>query len=161
MYKHTDWPSAGVCVIMYLVHWAVSAFLRYGGKFEMISISKLLQKPKLVFHDQLGYFSVYFFPTEKDKPAYIEIYKQSILSIKFVDNLTIYTQEQIQKEIKTSLDKKYQERLRKIKNKEEQDRRDSEFKEKDRVVKGYLDEWDGYLTTIGRRDEKIKSLIKK
>lgn len=151
-------------LFIYLIYFFVLGLIRYTdiiGNINIVSISKIRKKPKIVFHDELGYFSVYFFGREEEKSAYVEIYKQNLFTLSFVDKINVYDSKQIKRDIKNALDRRYSDRLYKIKCKEDRAKKILESKESDKVSKSYLDEWDGYLTTVGRRDEKIKSIINK
>lgn len=154
IYQTPSWEDFGISLLLYFIYWILSGILRYGAKMEIMSLSKIFKKPKFVFHDDLGYFSVYFFDSYGDKSAYVEIYKQSFLTLKHIDNLDIVSSEQVKSGIKSILDKRYYKKLKDIKEREERTL-------KDKTSKSYLDEWDGYLSPIGRRDEKIKSVLKK
>lgn len=155
------WEGFWIGFLFYAIYWGILCWLRYSLKVNVISLSKLFKKPKSVFHEELGYFSIYFFGSSNDKNAYIEIYKQSFLTLSYIDNRDIISSEQIKNDIKIILDRRYKDKLNRIKRKEEESIRQIELTEKDKISKSYLDQWDGYLSTVGRRDEKIKSILKK
>lgn len=110
----------------------------------ILDINKLFKMPKIIYHENLGYFSGYFSDSK------IHLYKQNIFSLSYINSINIEDTTQIQNDIKNILDAKYQKSLNLKRNREVS-------KSKKDLVKG----WDGYLSTRERRDGKINKLLRR
>jgi hypothetical protein len=106
------------------------------------------KKYKFVSHAKLGYFILIFDGNNA------KLYEVNWFSLKYIITIDMYDYEydhvKISTKIKLRLDKLYENRLEKIKRKE-----DIENKTNNLVSK-----WDGFLDVESRRDAKIDKIIK-
>lgn len=108
---------------------------------------KSFKKMKIVSHEYLGDF----FINLDDDENKIVIYSQKFFVLENIG--TVYKSNDIEKmanSIKAFLDKKYQDILN------EKNKKEATIAWKKRV-----EDWDGYLDTVTRRDNKINKLLKK
>lgn len=117
----------------------------------IISFVHIFEDMKWICHSDLGYFIASF-----ERNGDIIIYKQGFLHVKeiFTFNGNGYGEgdaltKVVADIIKSNLDSIYRERIRK----------ENEYKEHRKKVDS-LKKWDGYLDVQGRRDGKIKDLLK-
>lgn len=137
-------------------------FLKHTFDLKIIAPKLLIQKPKIIKHSELGYFSLYFFDGIYDSKPYVRIYKQKILYLKYIDCIRINnSDDDIVYNIKKVLDIYNREKIRKSKDRNIYNEKDYENEIKNNEIKKKLKKWDGYLDTITRRDDKINSIIKK
>ena len=136
-------------------------FIKHAFDLKIIAPKLLIQKPKIIKHSELGYFSLYFFDGVYDNKPYVRIYKQRILYLKYIDYVKIHNSDDIVERIKKVLDYEYQEKIRRTKDRNKHNEKDFENDKRNSDIKDKLNKWDGYLDNITRRDDKIKSIIKK
>lgn len=138
----------GMTVVIPLIFCLVTLLLSVAAEIRIFLPQILFQNPKLIYHENLGYFSGYTF--KDNESAYIAIYKQNILTLNHIGDININSVSQIQTDIKKLLDKKYQKQLSDIK-------KNKEIEDTKKIVKT----WDGYLSIRDRRDGKLEKLLKK
>lgn len=98
---------------------------------------------KKVYHSELGYFIIQI------SEGGIHLYQQGCFRLTHLKEFTLDEPELLQERIKKYLDDKYQYQVR---IKKENDDLNSKINK--------VKEWDGFLDTIGKRDEKINQLLK-
>ncbi len=98
---------------------------------------------KKVYHSELGYFII------RISESGVNLYQQGWFRLTHLKEFTLEDPELLQGRIKKYLDDKYQYQVR---IKKENDDINSKINK--------VKEWDGFLDTIGKRDEKINQLLK-
>jgi hypothetical protein len=132
-------------IIMVLLEAWISGSNNKKHSFAVSVVCIFMQRHyKWVYHNELGYFFVAF---EGDQ---ICVHKQGIFVIKelfSIDNTGDINS--VSKSIKQSLDKLYSSKVREEKSWKER---------RDKI--NAMKKWDGYLDSQGRRDGKIKEILK-
>lgn len=97
---------------------------------------------KKVYHSELGYFVILV--TESG----VNLYQQGCWRLFYLNKFNLEP-ELLQNRIKRYLDEKYQKHLKEKKEKDDINSKINKVKQ-----------WDGFLDTVGKRDEKINQLLK-